>query len=94
MCSYSSISFCDLSNDFQSRQGYNGRSGNWFDSVAYPFVTIPVTGTSFNPARSLGPAIFAGGQASSQSWLFIATPIEGAIIGSLAWELVINESEK
>lgn len=57
-------------------------------------VTIPVTATSVNPAISLGPAIFAGGQALSQVWLFIAAPIVGAIIGSLAWKLVNNESEK
>ena len=49
-------------------------------------VTIPVTGTSVNPARSLGPAIFAGGQAFAQLWLFIVAPIVGAIIAALVWK--------
>ena len=46
-------------------------------------VTIPVTGTSVNPARSLGPALFAGGKALSQLWLFFVAPIIGAIIAAL-----------
>jgi aquaporin Z len=50
-------------------------------------VTIPVTGTSVNPARSLGPAIFAGGKAFMQLWLFIVAPIAGAILAALAWKL-------
>jgi aquaporin Z len=48
-------------------------------------VTIPVTGTSVNPARSLGPAVFSGGKALSQLWLFFAAPILGAIIGAIVW---------
>src|SRR5258708_18959842 len=46
-------------------------------------VTIPVTNTSVNPARSTGPAIFAGGWALSQLWLFWVAPILGAIVGGL-----------
>jgi aquaporin Z len=49
-------------------------------------VTIPVTGTSVNPARSLGPAIFAGGQAMAQLWLFIIAPIVGAIVAAIVWK--------
>jgi aquaporin Z len=49
-------------------------------------VAIPVTGTSVNPARSLGPALFAGGQALSQLWLFILAPILGAVIAALVWK--------
>jgi len=49
-------------------------------------VTIPVTGTSVNPARSLGPAVFAGGKALSQLWLFIVAPIAGAIMAALLWK--------
>ena len=45
-------------------------------------VGIPVTNTSINPARSIGPAIFVGGWALSQLWLFILAPIIGAIIAS------------
>jgi aquaporin Z len=50
-------------------------------------VTIPVTGTSVNPARSIGPAIFAGGKALAQLWLFIVAPILGAILAALVWKL-------
>jgi aquaporin Z len=46
-------------------------------------ISIPVTNTSVNPARSTGPAIFAGGAALSQLWLFWLAPIIGAIIGAL-----------
>jgi aquaporin Z len=49
-------------------------------------VAIPVTGTSVNPARSLGPAIFAGGNALAQLWLFFVAPILGAIIAALVWK--------
>jgi aquaporin Z len=49
-------------------------------------VTIPVTGTSVNPARSLGPAIFAGGQALAQLWLFFVAPIVGAILAAVTWK--------
>ena len=45
-------------------------------------ISIPVTNTSVNPARSTGPAIFAGGAALSQLWLFWLAPIIGAIIGA------------
>jgi len=46
-------------------------------------ISIPVTNTSVNPARSTGPAIFVGGWALSQLWLFWIAPIVGAIIGGL-----------
>ena len=49
-------------------------------------VGIPITGTSVNPARSLGPAVFAGGDALSQLWLFIVAPIIGGIIAALFWK--------
>ena len=45
-------------------------------------VGIPVTNTSVNPARSIGPALFVGGWALSQLWLFIVAPILGALIAS------------
>jgi aquaporin Z len=48
-------------------------------------VTIPVTGTSVNPARSLGPALFSGGKALAQLWLFFVAPILGAFIAALVW---------
>jgi len=45
-------------------------------------VGIPLTGTSVNPARSLGPALFAGGDALSQLWLFIVAPLIGGLIAA------------
>jgi aquaporin Z len=49
-------------------------------------VAIPVTNASINPARSLGPAVFAGGTALSQLWLFIVAPVIGGILAALAWK--------
>ncbi|MGD9617892.1 MAG: aquaporin Z [Alphaproteobacteria bacterium] len=46
-------------------------------------VTIPVTNTSVNPARSTGPAIFAGGEYISQLWMFWLVPIVGAVVAGL-----------
>jgi aquaporin Z len=46
-------------------------------------ISIPVTNTSVNPARSTGPALFAGGWALSQLWLFWVAPILGAILGGV-----------
>jgi aquaporin Z len=49
-------------------------------------VTIPVTGTSVNPARSLGPALFSGGAAIAQLWMFFVAPILGAVLAALVWK--------
>lgn len=51
--------------------------------VLIHMVAIPITGTSVNPARSLGPALFAGGIALEQLWLFIVAPIVGGIIAAI-----------
>ena len=48
-------------------------------------ISIPVTNTSVNPARSTGPAIFVGGWALSQLWLFWVAPVFGAIVAGLAY---------
>jgi len=56
-------------------------------------VCIPITGTSVNPARSIGPAIFAGGQALSQLWLFIAAPLLGAALSALVWKGLEGEEK-
>ncbi|MBI2253378.1 MAG: aquaporin [Proteobacteria bacterium] len=50
-------------------------------------VGIQVTGVSVNPARSIGPALFVGGQALAQIWLFIVAPAIGAVIGGLLYKL-------
>jgi aquaporin Z len=49
-------------------------------------ISIPVTNTSVNPARSTGVAVFAGGSALAQLWLFWVAPIIGAVIGSLVYK--------
>ena len=51
-------------------------------------VCIPITGTSVNPARSIGPALYEGGEALSQLWLFIVAPFVGAACSALVWKLV------
>ena len=48
-------------------------------------ISIPVTNTSVNPARSTGPALFAGGWAHSQLWLFWAAPLMGGLLGGLVY---------
>jgi aquaporin Z len=48
-------------------------------------VGILIDGTSVNPARSLGPALFVGGTALSQLWVFIVAPIIGGIIAAIVW---------
>jgi aquaporin Z len=52
-------------------------------------ICIPVTGTSVNPARSIGPAIFQGSRALSQLWLFIVAPIIGGAAGGLLYRYLI-----
>lgn len=54
-------------------------------------VGIPITGTSVNPARSLGPALVAGGTALSQLWLFITAPVVGALLAAVVWRYVFEE---
>ena len=53
-------------------------------------VGIPFTGTSVNPARSLGPALFEGGQALSQVWVFIVAPLVGAALAALFYKKVLK----
>jgi len=56
-------------------------------------VGIPVTNTSVNPARSTGPALFVGGWAIEQLWLFWLAPIVGAALAGIVYPLVLGESE-
>ena len=49
-------------------------------------VCINLTGTSVNPARSIGPAIFAGGQALADLWVFIVAPLIGGALAALVWK--------
>jgi aquaporin Z len=52
--------------------------------------TIPVDNTSVNPARSFGAALFSGGDAIGQLWVFIVFPLVGAVVGVIAWMFVHN----
>ncbi|APV51927.1 aquaporin Z [Betaproteobacteria bacterium GR16-43] len=54
-------------------------------------VSIPVTNTSVNPARSTGVAVFAGGWAVEQLWLFWVAPILGGVAGAIAYRFVTSE---
>jgi aquaporin Z len=56
-------------------------------------VGIPVTNTSVNPARSIGPAIFVGGWALSQLWLFIVAPLIGATIAAAVYMATHRQTE-
>ena len=56
-------------------------------------VSIPVTNTSVNPARSTGVALFAGGWALSQLWLFWVAPIVGGLLGALVYRAVAGSPE-
>ena len=56
-------------------------------------IGIPVTNLSVNPARSTGPALFAGGWALEQLWLFWLAPIVGAAIAGLAYPMIAGEME-
>jgi aquaporin Z len=56
-------------------------------------ISIPVTNTSVNPARSLGPALFVGGTWLEQVWLFIVAPLAGGALAGLVYPLVFGEAE-
>jgi len=56
-------------------------------------ISIPVTNTSVNPARSLGPAVFVGGWALSQLWMFWVAPIVGAMLAGLVYPIVAGGRE-
>ena len=51
---------------------------------------IPLTGTSVNPARSLAPAIFLGGEALKQVWVFIVAPMVGSALASFTYKFVVK----
>jgi aquaporin Z len=64
-----------------------------FALVMVHLIGIPLTGTSVNPARSLGPALVVGGTALSQVWLFIIAPLVGGIVAAII-HLVIADRSK
>ncbi|MBQ8102334.1 MAG: aquaporin Z [Afipia sp.] len=61
--------------------------------VMIHLVSIPVTNTSVNPARSTGPALFVGGWAIQQLWLFWVAPLIGGVIGGVVYRWLSDEPE-
>ena len=62
-----------------------------FSLMIVHLIGIPVTGTSVNPARSLGPALIVGGTALSQVWLFIVAPLVGGAVAAGLHRLLYPE---
>ena len=56
-------------------------------------ISIPVTNTSVNPARSISQAVFAGGWAIDQLWLFIVAPVAGALLAGFVYKMLPPETE-
>lgn len=65
-----------------------------FSLVLIHIVGIKITGVSVNPARSIGPAIFAQGAALSQLWLFVVAPVLGAIFAAFTYNLLMERPEQ
>ena len=61
--------------------------------VLVHLVCIRYTGTSVNPARSIGPALFAGGDALCQLWIFIVGPFVGAILSAIIWKVIAPKED-
>jgi aquaporin Z len=57
-------------------------------------IGIPIDGTSVNPARSLGPALFVGGTALSQVWLFLVAPLVGGALSAVLYQFLYPAGEK
>ena len=57
-------------------------------------VCINLTGTSVNPARSIGPALFAGGDALKDLWVFICAPLVGGLLSALVWKGMVPKEMK
>ncbi|MBR5716193.1 MAG: MIP family channel protein [Bacteroidales bacterium] len=62
--------------------------------VLIHLVGIHYTGTSVNPARSIGPALFEGGKALSQLWVFIVGPFVGGALAAFIWALIGSDDKK
>ena len=75
----------------------NGATNNWaglaigLSLVLIHLVGIHYTGTSVNPARSIGPALFEGGKALEQLWVFIVGPLVGGALAAGCWGLIANK---
>lgn len=76
-----------------AHKGFEGLAIGFALFLAH-IVGIPITGTSVNPARSLGPALLAQGTALEQLWLFWAAPMAGAFLAAMVWLFLTETSEK
>ncbi len=74
----------------------NGKFGGIAIGLALTLIhliSIPITNTSVNPARSTSQAIFAGGEFVPQLWLFWLAPIAGAIVGGLIYKFLLQKND-
>ncbi len=78
--------------DKRAPQGYAGIAIGLCLTLIH-LISIPVTNTSVNPARSTGPALFVGDWALGQLWLFWVAPIAGAILGAVIYKAIAGDSE-
>lgn len=62
--------------------------------IVIHLVSIPVTGTSVNPARSIGPALFVHGAALSQLWLFLIAPLLGGALGGVTYQMLFGAEQQ
>lgn len=78
-----------------TKNGHNNLAGLaiGLTLVLVHIVCILITSTSVNPARSFGPALFEGGMALHQLWLFTVAPFVGAAIATLVWKGITVERE-
>ena len=75
-----------------AHKGFEGL-GIGFALFLVHIIGIPITGTSVNPARSLGPALFTGGTAIDQLWLFWAAPLAGGLLAAIIWTYLTDPKE-
>lgn len=68
-------------------KGFAGIAIGWALAIVN-IVMIPIDGASVNPARSFGPAIFTGGVALSQIWVYILAPLIGGLVAALIWQVI------
>ncbi len=74
-------------------KGFAGIAIGWALAIVN-IVMIPIDGASVNPARSFGPAIFTGGEALSQIWVYILAPLIGGLIAALIWQVIRTDKDE
>jgi len=78
-----------------TNQGFPTAAGGLAVGAVYAlvhFISLPIDNTSVNPARSFGMAVFAGGDAITQLWVFFVFPMIGAFLGVLVWLMVDDDT--